>query len=71
MPAVLPRQDDRDDEQRACGDKVRYGGGRAKARLPLVQAKFGPALQAYRCRFCRWWHIGRRPRAGARTEDVS
>lgn len=43
-----------------CGRKVCYWT-RAKARHAQrqVRAKFGDRLRAYRCRFCRGWHLGR------------
>lgn len=47
-----------------CGKKYRYADeATAKAAaFALFRQKGGPLRDAYRCRWCRWYHIGRRPK---------
>lgn len=42
----------------ACYGKIRHTKDTAKK---VVEAKEG-AVRAYKCQFCDWYHVGRRPR---------
>lgn len=50
-----------------CARKVRYiTKARAKAHLRWGQASHGgPAMNAFRCPHCGWWHVGHRPKGAA------
>lgn len=52
-------------EARECIGKIRHdtsaaAHGHAKARMRSGAAP--QAVSVYRCRFCRGWHVGHRPR---------
>lgn len=53
-------------EESACGQKVKYD---TKADARRVRKRmFGRGhvdgkLNAYRCQFCGWWHLGHMPQA--------
>lgn len=46
-------------ELAACYGKIRYSKERAKARAEGVST-----MKFYKCKFCEYYHVGRRPRKG-------
>jgi hypothetical protein len=46
-------------KRRACGEKQRYADEReALEAAYFVRLHSGERLSAYRCPFCRYWHLG-------------
>jgi len=53
--------------QRVCGNKQRYLNLKAaKSASVLLFLRTGEKLTSYRCKYCRWWHIGHTPGSGRR-----
>ena len=44
----------------ACTGKDRLTRGQAKKIARRMRMKRGGAAQAYKCEFCRCWHVGNR-----------
>lgn len=50
-------------EERACTSKACFvTRDEARSYLRSGALTAGSAMKAYRCRFCRQWHLGHRPR---------
>jgi hypothetical protein len=50
------------ERRRACAGKRRFRSeAEASQAARLVLLEYGEELVAYRCRFCRQWHLGHRP----------
>lgn len=46
--------------ERECGQKVRHATEAAARReAELMTQEHGERFSAYRCRWCRSWHVGR------------
>lgn len=44
---------------RCCGKKIRHGSlSSAQEHARSVPKRPGRKLTAYKCRFCRYWHVG-------------
>lgn len=50
--------------RKACAGKVRHGSQEeATAHAIHLRRKDGDRVRAYRCPFCRSWHVGHTPHA--------
>ena len=58
---------DPDIYSRGCRGKIRYSSkGRARGSMRLMKqhgARHTDWLEPYKCKVCRYWHLGNRPRS--------
>lgn len=51
-----------------CDRKDRLGQRAARDLATTIRADTGDAVSAYRCPFCRSWHVGKTPSVGALSD---